>query len=143
MGATRKYTGAELAAALEAVRGGEAIAAVARRTGRHSTNLSAKLRKLGWNSPLGKLFRCSPVIKPQSEALEPTAAAPGSPEKCAVLAGRYERGERLWHERDAGVPPREGLVTVRRGRRHGAAVKAAAVRDRPFAETHTTGGSNG
>lgn len=31
---------------------------------------------------------------------EPTSAKPGSKEKIAVLAGRFDRGESLWHEDD-------------------------------------------
>ena len=33
---------------------------------------------------------------------EPTDAAPGTPEKVAVLAARAARGESLWHPSDAG-----------------------------------------
>jgi hypothetical protein len=31
----------------------------------------------------------------------PTEALPGTPEKVAVMAGRYDRGEALFHPRDA------------------------------------------
>lgn len=40
-----------------------------------------------------------PAYEPTAEC-QPTSSAPGSAEKLAILRGRMERGESLWHELD-------------------------------------------
>lgn len=37
----------------------------------------------------------------------PTSAAPGSPEKIAVLAARVENRQRLWHPADCDLPTKQ------------------------------------
>ena len=50
---------------------------------------------------------------------EPTDAAPGTPEKVAVLSARAARGESLWHPSDAGGSV--SVVGILRAIREGAA----------------------
>ena len=40
----------------------------------------------------------------------PTPAKPGSAEKLAILAERFERREPLWHPEDAKLPVSGGLI---------------------------------
>jgi hypothetical protein len=125
----RPYTEAELAEALRRVLGGESLKAIAASTRRSAKFLREKLKARGWvpaRSPRQGLA----LVLPTRPAAEPTDAPPGSERKILVLRGRYERGQRLHHERDAGVPPREGAVACHRGTWHG---------DRPLAESRYGG----
>jgi hypothetical protein len=46
----------------------------------------------------------------KSVASRPTSARPGSAEKLAILAERFERGENLWHPADEQLPVSGGLL---------------------------------
>lgn len=50
------------------------------------------------NKELNELLDSRDYAPPEPK--EPTAAKPGSKEKIAVLADRFDRGESLWHEDD-------------------------------------------
>jgi hypothetical protein len=46
----------------------------------------------------------------EKSASRPTSARPGSAEKLAILAERFERGENLWHPADEQLPVSGGLL---------------------------------
>lgn len=78
--------------------------------------------------PPALLLRLFESRRRPRKPLHPTQAAPGSPEKIAVMADRVSRGESCFHPQDAPL----SRFTIQAGtRRNGSVVREGFVRESP------------